>query len=139
MSNAAKMTLEEKLVQHIKDVGLGALIDDEDAITELTRKAVQQALITPRKERVNDWSSRDVPAPAVQAAEAIAKRAIEKIVDEEVERLKADPGTMKAVREAMALMWPKVIHDKMNGFYDYAIQNAAIEAGNTLRNAGVIR
>ena len=30
MSNSEKMTVEEKLVQHLKKVGLGQLIEDED-------------------------------------------------------------------------------------------------------------
>lgn len=100
-SNSSQMTLEEKLVQTIKTTALASLVDDDDAITELTRRAVNEALYAERRNPDTGWAARTMlPSPAVQAAEAAATRAANAIVAEMVDHLKVDPEFIKLCSDA---------------------------------------
>lgn len=138
-SNSEKMTMEERLVQHIKDDKLMILMDDEIAVTQLVKKAINEALFTPQKTK-NDYGrvTEEVPSPVVAAAQEIANTAIEKLVDEEVEKLKANKDAMQAIREAMALALPKVIEQRMSMAYDYISNDAATQVIERLKAAGAI-
>lgn len=132
-SNAAKMTLEERLVQHIKSTGLGALIDDEDAITELTRRAIREALTQPTRTMADYGRVVEADSPAVKAAREVATAAATMIVAAEVARMEATPEFMKAVREALLLCLPKVIEHKANEWMTSWATTAAQTALETLR------
>lgn len=140
MTNSAKMSLEERLVQHIKDVGLGALIDDEDAITELTRRAVDQALFQPI--RVTDRYGRTEETKdslVVEAARGIARAALDKLVAEEVERVKADPQAMAAIRAAMAVALPDILSRHSAMLFSDAARSGANLAVEELRRIGLVQ
>lgn len=135
-TNAQKMTLEEKLVQHIKEVGLGALIQDEDAITELTRRAVTEALIQPRKlPNPNGYGYKEDDSPVVEAARAIAKQAVERVLEKEIVKLMEDPKIMLQIREAFALMAPKILEQKMYDLYDRMAIRNSLEATRLIQEA----
>lgn len=133
-SNAKAMTLEERLVQHIKETGLGVLITDEDAITELTRRAVREALLQPKREqdRYGNYSQQK-DSPVVEAARVIAKTAIEKVTAAEVERIVADPETMAAIRTAIIAHLPLVMHMMGERLANQAAVDGANKAMAALR------
>lgn len=140
-NNSQKMTLEEKLVQHIKEVGLGALITDEDAITELTRKAVEQALFQPRRIPNGSYHYTDKDAPVVEAARQIADVALAKIFEERIKALFDDPQSKKALDRAIANAFPKILmkaiqdglHNYVSGF-SFQLEEQVL---NALRGRGL--
>jgi hypothetical protein len=124
------MTLEERLVQHIKDTGLGVLINDEDAITELTRRAVHEALIQPRRVPRQFGGYEEKTSPLVDAARDIAQETVKRIMEAEIKRLMEDPETMKLVRSALAEAFPHAIQTAAQSFYQSVSQHAYIQATN---------
>jgi len=133
--NSKSMTLEEKLVQHIKDIGLGALIEDEDAITELTRKAVDAALIQKRLVRDGSYSTKEIDSPVVEAARAIATEALKQIFDVRVKALFDDPATATALNEALASALPGALRDAMQSLLGMALQRTEMNTQANLMNA----
>jgi hypothetical protein len=95
------MSLEEKLVQVLKDEKLFALVGDEDAITELTTRAIREALFTPIVEK-DRWGSinRQADAPVVAAARDIAQKAVSKVVADMIETITADPVLRTIINHA---------------------------------------
>jgi hypothetical protein len=140
-NNSQKMTLEEKLVQHIKEVGLGALITDEDAITELTRKAVEQALFQPRRIPNGSYHYTDKDAPVVEAARKIADGALAKIFEKRIKALFDDPQSKQALDKAIANAFPKILmksiqdglHNYVSGF-SFQLEEQVL---NALRGRGL--
>jgi len=143
-SNSAKMTLEDKVVQHIKDVGMGVLIDDEDAILELVKRAVHAALIDPPQKRStygSGWEN-DGEAIAVKTAREIAKKAADRVTDELVEVLAKDDEFRKKILEAYVLAIPGAINDSARGLVigiqDTAAQKAFFSVQEHVRQFGRI-
>jgi len=140
MSNAAKMTLEEKLVQHIKDVGLGALITDEDAITELTRKAVESALLQPRRTK-DGYQYNEKDSPVVESARAVADMALAKIFDERVAILFASPEALDCLNKAIAIAFPVALEKAASNALHTAFASTRFEIEGSilqqLRSRGI--
>lgn len=109
-SNSPKMTLEERIVQTIKSDTLMALVGDEDAITELTKRAIHEALYQPQKV-VGPYSTSTIDSPVVAAARDVAKQAAQQVVKEMVDALVADDAFRASVRQAIAETFPGAIAD----------------------------
>jgi hypothetical protein len=139
MSNAAKMTVEEKLVQHLKESALAALIPDEDTITELTKRAVYEALFKDRLVE-GSYSRTTVMSPAVLAAGELAKKAADKVIAAEIEKLAGDDKFKALVLDALAKSLPVAIRDQSRGFLENVIGQASTESFNRVadfvRNGG---
>lgn len=125
MSNSAAMTLEERVVQKIKDDTLMAVIGDEDAILELTKRALREALFQPRRNPDQGYgSSRELDSPVVEAAREAARNVAKSIAetllaDEEV-RVKVAEAVAKAVPAAIAGQ----IHDIIRESVRYDVMDA---------------
>lgn len=104
-SNSPKMTLEERIVQTIKSDTLMALVGDEDAITELTKRAIHEALYQPQKV-VGPYSTSTIDSPVVAAARDVAKKAAEQVSKEMIEELCMRADFRAAVRQAIAEIMP---------------------------------
>jgi hypothetical protein len=137
-ANSPKMTLEARLVQHMKTVGLGALIDDEDAITELAKRAVQEALFQPTRTLDGGGWGRTVESdsPVVAAAREVAKAAMEKLVSGEIERMMADPKAKEAIRNAIAVSTLTAIQSTAENNLRAQVQLMQTDVLQVLRNAG---
>ena len=109
MSNEAKMTLEERVVQKIKSDTLMSLVGDEDAILELTRRAVREALYQPKRIPRSYGGFDEKDSMVVEAARDVAKAAVLKVAESEIERLVADPDFCKIVRDALAAALPDAL------------------------------
>lgn len=135
MSNERKMTLEERIVQNIKSDTLMTLVGDEDAILELTRRAVSEALYQPKRvpKSYGGWEEKD--SPVIDAARDVAKKAIEKIADAEIERLASDPVVIQQVRECLAAAFPGAMESRMYAFVDGAITRAKMDTINAVQDA----
>lgn len=103
MTNEAKMTLEEKLVQRIKSDTLMSAIGDEDMLTELVKRALREALFQERTVGTG-YHSRKEPSLAVSEAQKIAAEAITRLAQEMFEEVVARPDVRKAINDAMPWM-----------------------------------
>jgi hypothetical protein len=135
--NSKSMTLEEKLVQHIKEIGLGALIGDEDSITELTRRAITEALYQPLRVK-EDYRTVERDSPVVAAARDIAKQAIAALVEEQVKKLAADPEAMRAIRESVVMFLPQAVREATQGLVQSLSFTSGNDVLNRLRQAGLL-
>lgn len=136
--NSKSMTVEERLVQHMKGDPLMVVIQDEDALTDLARRAVEKALFEDRfVPGTKSWDSgQRAPSPAVAAAREIAEAATRKIVDEAVASLSANPKFVEAVQKALANSFDRYIAEAPGRFYadltKHAVNVSAVEVRNLL-------
>lgn len=111
-SNSAAMTLEARVVQRLKDDTLMALVGDEDAMTDLVKRAITEALYAPRKRPgTQPWNDATDPAPVVEAAKGTAEKLCRTIMEE----LLADPVMKTKLRDLMLDMLPAAIFDVFRG------------------------
>lgn len=82
-SNSENMTLEEKIVQHLKSDTLGKLVD-EDALAKLVSRAIEESMFKERRvPGENTWSSpRVFSSPVVEAAQEVGRTAAKKLIDD---------------------------------------------------------
>jgi len=108
-TNSPKMTLEEKLVQNLKEEKLYALLGDEDALLELVRRALHEALFQPTRipRQYGGWDDKD--SVVVAAARQMAKDGCAKLVDEMIAQILADPHIKTVIKEAIAVAMPEAI------------------------------
>jgi predicted RNA-binding Zn ribbon-like protein len=136
-SNSAQMTIEAKIVDRIKKYGLHELVDDEDAIEALARKAVHEALMQPR-ESGDSWRRQQKDSPVVAAAREIAAKAADALIAEQVEKLKADPEFAKMVLAAMAGMIHDVLRGQMAGFVQHSAMQSVSALQEAIRSGGIL-
>lgn len=135
MTNSAKMTLEERLVQKIKGDTLASLIGDEDAILELTKRAIQEALFQPQRTPKQYGGYTEMDSIAVAAARAAANRACDKIATETVTKLMSDQAVRAALDAAFAKMMPGAIYHWLNQGLEQRLKEAGMEIEANIRNA----
>jgi len=128
-SNSKNMSIEEVLVQHLKTVGLGLLITDEDALTELTRRAIEQALFQPTRSRSHLTETDSI---VITAAKEIGKQATSKIVEILVAEVLEREDVKKAMREAIAAAIPDAIRDFANGTVHKFVESSAYSTAQTV-------
>ncbi len=138
-SNSPNMTLEEKVVQHIKSTSLMLLVNDEDALTDLARRAVKEALYQPRTVNDGSYHTKTVDSPAVECAREVATAAYKKIMQDEVDKMMADPETIKTLRSAMMLMLPRVLEETIRGVYQSLVVDSSNQGLQMLREGGYIK
>ena len=138
MSNSEKMTLEERVVQKIKSDTLMALVGDEDAILELAKRAVREALYQPqRKARsYGGWDESD--SVVVEAARDVAKQVSEKVTTTLVEELLSDKEFKKKLTETIAQVFPSIISSTLERQLGVFITMSSREMYDELR-AEIIR
>lgn len=119
-SNSENMTLEEKIVQNLKDDKLMALVGDEDAIMELVKRAIQESLFKDRKEPHPQMRYETIykPSPVVEAAEGVAKQFADKAIGEIFEELLKSDEFKEIIRRAT----PIAIMNAMNNYAKSSIE-----------------
>lgn len=128
-SNSEKMTLEEKVVQQIKDTKVAELIVDEEALTELVCRAVKAAVFEPQTVMGKDnWGS---PQPTkieplvIQEARNVVREQINKLADETIRGILEKPEVVAAVQEAITENMAAVLLKEMQNAAYSAMQNYA--------------
>lgn len=134
MSNNEKaMSIEDKLVQHMKSDTIGKLVD-EDALVELAKRAIHESLF---KERIVDNGSYNgrkvVQSPVVQAANDVADKLCGDAAKEILAQLMNDDGVREAVLEAISIALPQAILNGLSGAYRNAMEIQSNHAVQTLR------
>lgn len=136
--NAKRMTIEEHLVQTLKDDKLYALIGDEDAITELVKRSINEALFQPQRIPRNHGGFDQKDSLVVDAARKIASRVITEMTGQIVDGMMKNPETKKAIAEAICAHLPVAIERAACEMYENIARRGANQAIERLRNAGVI-
>jgi hypothetical protein len=116
------MSLEDKIVQSLKDETLFKLVGDEDAIATLVKRAIHEALYQPQRiqKQYGGWDDRD--SIVVEAARSIAKTATVRVIEQITAEVLADVEIKKLMRNAIADNLPSVIEQSMaNSFSIYRV------------------
>ena len=100
-----------KLIQHVQREGFSWLTDDAEALKELARRAINQALITPIPIPGASYYDqiKERPAPVVAAVQEIAEQVTKEVVAGEVARLKSDPEFLQKLQAAIIAHFPVAI------------------------------
>lgn len=134
-NNASKMTLEERIVQTLKDDSLMKLVGDEDAITELVKRAIHEALFQPRKLNTYSYGGRqeEADAPIVKAAREAAERYANEAAKTLIEELLADPERKKVLHNAIVDSLPAAINMQAQYAVAGLVQQASMNAIEEIR------
>lgn len=133
MLNEAKMTLEEKIVQRLKNDTLMAVIGDEDALLELTKRAIQEALFQPQKRDSGYGRTENIDSIVVAAARKVAQKAIEKVTDQCTEELMANPEFKTKFGEFIAQAIPTIILERFDRNITDNFRRGMMDNHETLR------
>lgn len=133
--NAPKMTLEEKIVQTLKDEKLYALLGDEDAITELVKRAIHEALYQPQRvpKSYGGWDQKD--SIVVETARTIAASGAAQIMKVLVDEILANQSIKKLLNDAIATALPQVLSTYLAGAIGAFSFNQSQETINKVRDA----
>jgi hypothetical protein len=112
--NQRKMSLEERIVQTLKDEHLFRLVGDEDAITELVTRAIKEALFQPQRVLNSGYGSsyRETDSVVVEAARAAAKTYAETIAKTILDAMLAEPENVQTIQKAITELLPLAIVGK---------------------------
>lgn len=133
MSNSTNMTLEEKIVQKLKDETLFQLIGDEDAITDLVGRAIREALFKDHVDR-SGYNSVTTPSPVMAAARKVAEQAAKEMIEKEVALLLEDEKLRGALLQAFIAAIPSAMENVMRNSFRQIADTANIDAQNNLLN-----
>lgn len=133
-SNSKTMTLEERIVQSLKDDTLMKLVGDEDAITELVRRAVKEALYQPARVPTTYGRYDEKDSPVVQAARNVANQAAEQLAAELIANLKGDANFEREFRAALAKSIPGVLVTAFRQYVEAESTSRMNEAVANLEN-----
>jgi hypothetical protein len=129
-SNSGKQTLEERLVETIKDTTLFNLVKDEDAITDLVTRAIKEALFQPKRISTGYGNHKEEDSPLVAATRKIAEDYAKQMVQKIVDQLLADPENIKKIRDAILILLPSAI----SGSLTYSLEQMKINALNSVED-----
>lgn len=101
-SNSAKMTLEERVAQRIKNSELGQFFDEDD-LSAVVQRAITEAFFKPRVEPGNSYSynRKELPPLAVELATAAFSEQFRALVKPAVEQLFANAEFREAVSQTI--------------------------------------
>ncbi len=109
-SNSQKMSLEDKIVQRLKDKDLYELVGDEESINELVKRAIQEALFKPVVVSIGLYSQTQTkPSVSVSAAIEVAEKAAQNVVESLVDDLAKNPEFKSAVMAVFAASLPEFL------------------------------
>ncbi len=132
--NERKMTLEEKLVQKIKGDSLMSLIGDEDAMLELTKRALHEALYQPRQVK-SGYSTHAEDSPVVAASRKAAEEACKVIAEQIIKEIMSNEPMRKGINKAIGAMLPAVILNCLERGLTNHLEKASLDAQHSIREA----
>lgn len=135
--NEAKMTLEERITQRIKDDTLMAVVGDEDAINELVTRALAEAIFQPRRVKKEYGVREEFDSPVVAAARTAAAKVAEKICEKLVDHLLTNDDVRKAVLDHLVASLPAVIQNRWDTAFSIVAQATEDNLRDKLIKAGI--
>ena len=139
MSNT--MSVEQKIVQKLKDETIYQLIGDEDAIEALVGRAIKEALLQERRV-LDGYSARTVDSPIVAAARDVATQAMKILIQREVDAVVADPVAIGMLHKAFVDQIPIIMSEIVRGTYHTVASQVATNSIATFQEylrIGVVR
>lgn len=133
MTNEAKMTLEERIVQSLKNDSLMKLVADEDAVTELVKRAIQEALYQPRRVEQGYGRFEQKDSIVVAAARDMAEKVVRAHIDTMMTALMADKDFRKTVEDQMLRAIPGVMMMKFQEQIEFTATNMVLRTLNSGR------
>lgn len=132
--NSKAMTVEDRIVQKMKTDTLASLIGDEDAIADLAKRAIYEALFQPRRVPKTYGGYDEADSPIVAACRAAATKAAEAIV----ERIVSDPEVSTRLVDLAARALPAEMMSAVRSSISNTM-NRAVEDGTMELRAAVAR
>lgn len=133
-NNSTSMSLEDRIVQEIKDQSLFKLVGDEDAIRNLVERAVKQAIFEPRTTGAG-YERRTTDSIAIATAKEVAKKAAADLLASMCAELAKDESFQKAVAAAISAQLPAAISGFTASLVISANEQTKVAVMNTLTTA----
>ncbi len=133
MSNESKMTLEEHIVQTLKGDHLMKLVGDEDVITELVKRAINEALYQPQKVKSGAYGYETKDSPVVSAARKVVEDAAKSVFQELVAELVLKEPFRQQIKTAMIASIPHILMTTFRGVAEDQARFIAFEELNNLK------
>ena len=140
MSNSNNMSVVEKLTQHIKDTGLSTLMDgDEDAINELSKQAIHEALFKERTISKGYGSYETKQSKLVEVATEKLEKLLDEMATNIVKQLMEDPVNREIVMGELVRLLPLALVKAMQGsLYSHTLNEMNNYMGDTKIKVGVL-
>ena len=133
MSNSNNMSVVEKLTQHIKDTGLSTLMDgDEDAINELSKQAIHEALFKERTINMGYGRSETKQSKLVEVATEKLEKYLDEMATNIVKQLMEDPVNREIVMAELVRLLPlALVKALQGGLYTHTLNEMNNYMGDT--------
>jgi hypothetical protein len=132
--NEKAMTLEDRIVQSLKDETLYKLVGDEDAITELVKRAINEALYQPQRIKVDNYGRYETKdSVVVEAARGIARKAADEAVGQLVKQILADETIVTLIRRGILEILPAVITGSLHYNFQSQLNMAVTTSVDSLK------
>ena len=127
-----EITIEEALLKKIKDEGLQLIIDDDEILMALAKKAMKEALFQPRRVAKGGYSYGydEEDSPVVESARKIADEVTTRMAQELMGELVRDDEFRESVVKYMVMALPVVLR---NVWQDSFSQTAHLEQDNLVK------
>lgn len=135
MSNSKQMTLEERIVQTLKDDKLMTLVGDEDAIRELVVRALKEALFEERTVPDGAYRTKTEPSMVVKAAREAADKAATEAAGNMVAEILAIPAIRDEIMAVLPSLIVQALVRKSELAWDQFRDQAAMDAVNRIQTA----
>ena len=124
--------LEKVIVERLRDDSAAAILDNEPAVLELVKTAIESAVT--QKRRVQDgWNTKDVDSPAVEAARRIAEAAAHRVVEELTDNLMKDQQFQTLLVQHLIAVMPQAITARWNTMLDAAAHDTKMAIERIIR------
>lgn len=131
-SNSIKRTLEERITEKIRDESLLAILGDEDAITEMVRRSVHEALFSEIPAQSRNEKPR--PSPLVATAGELAKKLCDSHLTPMFDKMLEDPEIKQVIVNTMIRLLPEVIYNSMFEKFNQSLETTKVLATNDIRS-----
>ena len=124
--------LEKVIIERLRDDSAAAILDNEPAILELVKTAIEAA-ITQKRRLKDGWNTKEVDSPATEAARKIAEVAAHRVVEELTSELMADSQFRTLVMQHLIAVMPQAITARWNTLLDAAAHDTKMAIEHAIR------
>jgi dihydroxyacetone kinase-like predicted kinase len=136
MTNARNMTLEQRIVQTLKNDHLMKLVGDEDAIHDLVVRALKQELFEDRTIKINSYGGKETePSAVVKAAREAAAKVATRVAETYIDEIMATPAMKQAMAEVIPGLIVAALARKAENIWDKYRDQNSMEAVIKIRSA----
>lgn len=141
MRNSQNMSLEDRIVQVLKEDKLMSLVGDEDAIRKLVERALREALFEERTiPGGNQYHPKKEPSAVVSAAREAAAKIATEMAEELIVEILEHPDMKKTITEVMPGLIVRALMNKAEVVWDQYRDQVVMEAQNRIMTTlGAIR